>query len=55
MLENWILGVSQLGQWQVVIALIVGTALGIIVGAMPGLSGPTGLALMIPFTYILSP
>jgi putative tricarboxylic transport membrane protein len=55
MLENWIIGVSQLGQWQVVLAMFVGVGLGIVVGAMPGLSGPTGLALMIPFTYVLSP
>ena len=55
MLENWILGVSQLGQWQVILAMILGVALGIIVGAMPGLSGPTGLALMIPFTFVLTP
>jgi putative tricarboxylic transport membrane protein len=55
MLENWLLGIEHLANWQVVVAIILGTALGIIVGAMPGLSGPTGLALMIPFTYILSP
>ena len=55
MLENWILGISQLTQWQVVLAMFSGVAMGIVVGAMPGLSGPTGLALMIPFTYILSP
>ena len=55
MLENWLLGIGQLGQWQVVLAMFAGVAMGIVVGAMPGLSGPTGLALMIPFTYILSP
>ena len=54
-MENWLLGLGHLADWQVVAALIMGTALGIVVGAMPGLSGPTGLALMIPFTYILSP
>lgn len=55
MLDNWILGVSQLGQWQVILAMVLGVGLGIIVGAMPGLSGPTGLALMIPFTFVLTP
>ncbi len=55
MLENWILGVSQLVQWQVLVAVVLGVGMGIVVGAMPGLSGPTGVALMIPFTYMLSP
>lgn len=55
MIENWILGVSQLAYWQVPVAVVAGVALGIVVGAMPGLSGPTGMALLIPFTYILSP
>ena len=55
MFENWIIGLSQLAQWQVLLAIVLGVALGIVVGAMPGLSGPTGLALMIPFTYALSP
>ncbi|NKB49928.1 MAG: C4-dicarboxylate ABC transporter permease [Alphaproteobacteria bacterium] len=55
MFENWLLGVAHLGDWQVILAMVFGVALGIVVGAMPGLSGPTGLALMIPFTYGLSP
>ncbi len=54
-MEHWLLGLEHLANWQVIAAIVIGTALGIIVGAMPGLSGPTGLALMIPFTYILSP
>lgn len=55
MLENWLLGISQLAYWQVPVAIVAGVALGIVVGAMPGLSGPTGMALLIPFTYMLSP
>ncbi len=55
MLENWILGLNQLTQWQVLVAIIFGVGMGIVVGAMPGLSGVTGVALMIPFTYVLSP
>ena len=41
--------------WQVPLAIALGVGMGIAVGAMPGLSGPTGIALMIPFTYMLSP
>ncbi|NMD41777.1 MAG: C4-dicarboxylate ABC transporter permease [Firmicutes bacterium] len=35
--------------------LIGGTALGIAIGAMPGLTVPMGLALIISFTYVLEP
>ena len=55
MIDNWILGLTQLINWQVPIAITLGVAIGIAVGAMPGLSGPAGIALMIPFTYVLSP
>ena len=55
MIENWSLGLTQLLHWQVPLAIALGVGMGIAVGAMPGLSGPTGIALMIPFTYMLSP
>ncbi|GAA0610485.1 tripartite tricarboxylate transporter permease [Paenochrobactrum glaciei] len=35
--------------------LLIGAALGIIVGALPGLGPSIGLSLLIPFTYNLSP
>ncbi|WP_028957544.1 tripartite tricarboxylate transporter permease [Sulfitobacter sp. 20_GPM-1509m] len=36
-------------------AILLGVLLGYFVGAMPGLSRPTALAIAIPFTYALSP
>jgi putative tricarboxylic transport membrane protein len=55
MFENWMLGLNLILDWQVLTAIVFGVGMGIAVGAMPGLSGPTGIALMIPFTYMLSP
>ncbi len=37
------------------ITILVGVSLGILVGAMPGLSPSMGVALLVPFTYTLSP
>ncbi|KJS19275.1 MAG: hypothetical protein VR72_19945 [Clostridiaceae bacterium BRH_c20a] len=34
---------------------IIGTAVGVILGAMPGLNGPIGVALLLPFTFNLDP
>jgi putative tricarboxylic transport membrane protein len=36
------------------IAMIVGTTVGIIIGALPGLSATTGMALLLPVTFTIS-
>lgn len=37
------------------IMCVLGTMLGIIIGAIPGLGAPIGIAVMLPFTYGMSP
>ncbi|MEZ0168961.1 tripartite tricarboxylate transporter permease [Microvirga sp. TS319] len=37
------------------LSLIAGTAIGIIVGALPGLGPSIGISLLIPFTYTMTP
>lgn len=39
----------------VIIAMIAGTAIGIAVGALPGLSATMGIAVLIPLTFAMSP
>lgn len=39
----------------VILAMIVGTAVGIAVGALPGLSATMGIAVLIPLTFSMSP
>src|SRR5690606_8655744 len=34
---------------------VVGTALGIVIGSIPGLSATMGVALLVPVTFVLSP
>jgi len=46
---------QQILQPQVVLLSFLGTVFGIIVGAIPGLSGIIGISLLLPFTYKLSP
>jgi putative tricarboxylic transport membrane protein len=45
---NGLIGVLH---WQPLIAMVVGTIIGIVLGALPGLSATLGIALAIPFTY----
>jgi putative tricarboxylic transport membrane protein len=54
-LENLIFGFSTLLGWQPILIIIGGVVIGIMVGAMPGLSPSTGVALLVPFSYTMSP
>lgn len=51
MLQNILLGFAQLASWDVLLALVIGTAGGMIVGALPGFSAAMGVSLLIPITY----
>ncbi len=55
LLQNLGYGFSVLLGWQPILIIIVGVILGIFVGAMPGLSPSTGVALLVPFSYTMSP
>lgn len=52
---NLIQGFGYLAGIQPIVAIIIGVILGILAGAMPGLSPSMGVALLVPFTYSLSP
>ncbi len=55
LLGNLFDGFGYLVAIQPIIAIVVGVILGILVGAMPGLSPSMGVALLVPFTYNLTP
>ena len=42
-------------QPQVLFATAVGTIIGIIIGALPGLTATMGMALLAPFTFFMNP
>jgi len=46
---SYVLGVREL------ILIFLGTLGGVFIGILPGLSGPTGVALLLPFTFNLDP
>ncbi len=54
-LDSLAFGFSNLLGWEPILVIMVGVIVGIIVGAMPGLSPPTGVALLVPFSYTMSP
>jgi len=54
-MDLFIAGLQTLLQWQNFLIIPIGLALGIIVGAIPGLTSDLGIILCIPLTYSMEP
>jgi putative tricarboxylic transport membrane protein len=48
-------GFAVLLSWQHIVLMFVGIVLGIIVGVLPGLGAPNGVAILLPITFTMSP
>ncbi len=48
-------GLLMVFTWSTITLMLTGVAIGFMVGILPGLGGPTTLALMLPFIFKMSP
>lgn len=55
MIEHFINGFIPLMHWKNILAIIGGSVVGYLVGALPGLSATMGIALCLPFIFYLPP
>jgi TctA family transporter len=55
MLEAALSGLNQVFAWPAFGFMLLGIAIGFAIGILPGLGGPTGLALMLPFVFNMQP
>jgi TctA family transporter len=55
MIEALVAGLVLIFQWPAFGYLLIGIAIGIWFGAVPGLGGVTGLVILIPFTFGMEP
>jgi TctA family transporter len=55
MLDAAVAGMIAAVQWPAIGYLFLGIALGLYFGAVPGLSGLTGMAILLPFTFGMDP
>ena len=55
MLEALFTGLGLIFQWHVLGYFALGCAIGILMGAIPGLGGAIGLVLLLPFTFSMEP
>ena len=54
-MENFFLGLGDVFNLTSLAFMLFGVVCGIVVGAIPGLSGPMAIALCIPLTYYMTP
>lgn len=55
MIDGLLHAITLFASWKVIAGLFAGVFVGYLVGALPGLSASMGMALLIPFTFGLSP
>ena len=54
-MEPILKGLGLLLEWQNILLIFGGVFIGVLVGALPGLSSPMAIALLMPFTISLDP
>ena len=54
-MENILAGLDMLARWDVLVALLVGSIGGVIIGAIPGVGPAVAIAIMLPATFGLDP
>jgi len=54
-MEAFFAGLALLADPKIILVVFLGTVLGIVVGALPGISGSTTTALLLPFTITMGP
>jgi TctA family transporter len=55
MLEPSLNALASVFTWQSFSLMMIGVIIGFIIGILPGISAPTTLALMLPFTFHMQP
>lgn len=54
-MSGWSAGLEAVLQPQPLLLILIGVAVGIVVGALPGLTATIAVAVMLPFTFALDP
>jgi len=54
-MENLIAGALMLARWDVMVALLVGSVGGVVIGAIPGVGPAVAIAILLPATFAMDP
>src|SRR6201991_5221506 len=55
MLNTLIEAFGLISTWEVIVAMLAASVYGLVIGSLPGLSATMATALLVPFTFYLSP
>jgi putative tricarboxylic transport membrane protein len=55
MMDHLLTALGLMLQWQNLVFAILGMAVGLVFGALPGLNGNVAIGLLVPFTFYLNP
>lgn len=55
MVESLLSGLTLLFQWQVLLALLLGSLGGVVIGAIPGVGPAVAIAILLPATFSMEP
>lgn len=54
-MENFVAGFMALMNFNTILFMLIGTVAGLIIGALPSLTGNMAIALMVPVTFSMEP
>ncbi|AUH34242.1 tripartite tricarboxylate transporter permease [Paracoccus tegillarcae] len=54
-MDTLLSSIQILAQWQVLVALLIGSVGGVIIGALPGVGAPVAIAILLPATFAFEP
>lgn len=54
-MEDMLNGAAMLARWDVLLALLIGSVGGVIIGAIPGVGAAVAIAILLPATFSLDP
>lgn len=54
-MSNWLIGLEAVLQVQNIVLIVLGVVIGVVVGALPGISATVGIAILLPFTFVMEP
>ena len=55
MLSGFLVALHEVASWNVALAMALGMLIGYALGSIPGLTSSIGIALIVPFTFTMSP
>ena len=54
-LNSLMTGFGHVLSWHNIALMFIGILIGIVVGVLPGLGGPNGVAILLPLTFSMNP